>query len=260
MKELTFRTSFSTGFRAPQVFDEDLHITQVGGEGMVITNSPNLKEEKSYSISSGFDYGKQIGRNLIQFSLEGFYTQLSDTFILHEIGRIEKARILERINGSGSRVYGFSVEFGLVLGPKFSLASGWTIQRSKLDEPEPDFNSQEFFRTPNLYGYSNISYKNNKLVNVDLSMEYTGAMKAPHFAGYIDEDRLETTQPFWVVNARLLKSVALTESCKINIFIGVFNIFNSYQKDLDKGVDRDSGYVYGPAKPRSFYAGFEFSF
>ncbi len=259
-KDLSFRTSFSTGFRAPQVFDEDLHITQVGGEGMMVSNSLNLKEEKSYSINSGFDYGKQIGRNLIQFSIEAFYNNLSDTFILHEVKRIEKARILERINGPGSKVYGLSLDFGLVLGKNLSLASGWTIQRSQLDEPEPEFSSKEFFRTPNSYGYFNMSYENNKLLNIDLSGEYTGSMKAPHYAGYIDEDRLETTPSFWTVNLRLRKPINITEAYKVSLFIGAYNMLNSYQKDLDKGMDRDSGYVYGPAKPRSFYAGFEFSF
>ncbi len=260
MKELSFRTSFSTGFRAPQVFDEDLHITQVGGEGMMITNSPNLKEEKSYSINSGLDYGKQMGRSLIQLSVEAFYNKLENSFILHEITRIEKARILERINGSGSKVYGVSFDFGFVFGPKLSFASGWTFQRSKLDEPEPDFNSTEFFRTPKIYGYLNMSYKNNKLANINLSGEYTGSMKAPHYAGYINEDRLETTSSFWAVNLRFHKPINITENYRISMFLGAYNILNSYQKDLDKGVDRDSGYVYGPAKPRSFYAGFEFSF
>jgi len=260
MRELSFRTSFSTGFRAPQVFDEDLHITQVGGEGMIITNSLNLKEENSYSINSGFDYGKQIGNNLIQFSLETFYTKLFDTFILHEVSRMENARLFERINGSGSKVYGFSFDFGLVLGPMLSLASGWTIQRSKLEEPEPDFNSREFFRTPNSYGHANMHYKNNKLVDIYLSLAYTGKMKAPHFAGYIEDDRLETTLPFWVFNLNLRRPINFSESCRASIFIGANNLLNSYQKDLDKGADRDSGYVYGPVKPRSFYAGFEFSF
>ena len=259
-RELSSRSSFSTGFRAPQVFDEDLHITQVGGEGMMVANSPNLKEEKSYSISSGLDYGKQIKRSLIQFSLEGFYTKLSDTFVLHEISRTENARILERINGSGSRVYGFSFEFGLVLGPKFSLASGWTFQRSELEEPEPDFNSNEFFRTPNFYGFANMSYDNDRLINAELSLEYTGNMKVPHYTGYIENDILETTDPFWVLNAKLRKPINITEDCLISTFLGVHNLLNSYQKDLDKGMDRDSGYVYGPAKPRSFLAGLEFSF
>jgi outer membrane receptor for ferrienterochelin and colicins len=259
-KELSSRTSFSTGFRAPQVFDEDLHITQVGGEGMMVVNSPNLKEEKSYSISSGLDYGKQIKRSLIQLSLEAFYTKLSDTFVLHEISRIENARILERMNGSGSRVYGFSFEFGLVLGPKFSLASGWTFQQSELEEPEPDFNSTELFRTPNFYGFANMSYTNDRLINSELSLEYTGEMKVPHYSGYILNDILETTDPFWILNAKLNKRINITEGCLISAFLGVHNLLNSYQNDLDKGMDRDSGYVYGPAKPRTFLAGLEFSF
>jgi len=257
---LSSRTSFSTGFRAPQVFDEDLHITQVGGEGMMVINSADLKEEKSYSLNSGFDYGKQIGRNLIQFSIEAFYNKLTNTFVLHEVERIENARIFERINGSGSKVYGLSIDFGLVLGPRFSLSSGWTFQRSRLDEPEPDFNSKEFFRTPNSYGYISMSLKNKNFVNLDISGEYTGSMKVPHYAGYIDEDRLEKTSSFWVLNLKLHRLINITENYSVSLFLGAYNVLNSYQKDLDKGVDRDSGYVYGPAKPRSFYGGFEFSF
>ena len=33
------------------------------------------------------------------------------------------------------------------------------------------------------------------------------------------------------------------------------NIFNSYQRDFDKGHDRDSGYIYGPVMPRSLTTG-----
>jgi outer membrane receptor for ferrienterochelin and colicins len=49
-KELSWRTTLSTGFRAPQVFDEDLHITRVGGEDMLIVNSQNLKEERGRAV------------------------------------------------------------------------------------------------------------------------------------------------------------------------------------------------------------------
>lgn len=157
-------------------------------------------------------------------------------------------------------MYGISFDFGLVLGPELSLSSGWTLQRSELDEPEPDFNSREFFRTPDSYGYASMSSQNNKLFNADLSVEYTGKMKALHYSGYIENDRLKTTLPFWVVNTKIQKIINFGENNRVSIFVGAFNMLNSYQKDLDKGMDRDSGYVYGPAKPRSFYIGFEFSF
>jgi outer membrane receptor for ferrienterochelin and colicins len=30
--------------------------------------------------------------------------------------------------------------------------------------------------------------------------------------------------------------------------------------DFDKGADRDSGYIYGPSLPRSFFAGVKISY
>jgi outer membrane receptor for ferrienterochelin and colicins len=43
----------------------------------------------------------------------------------------------------------------------------------------------------------------------------------------------------------------------LKIFAGVKNIFNAYQQDFDQGIDRDPGYVYGPALPRSYNFGLE---
>jgi outer membrane receptor for ferrienterochelin and colicins len=50
------RLSYSTGFRAPQAFDEDLHILAVGGEVMLIELAEDLRTERSQSYSSSFDY------------------------------------------------------------------------------------------------------------------------------------------------------------------------------------------------------------
>ncbi len=33
------------------------------------------------------------------------------------------------------------------------------------------------------------------------------------------------------------------------------NIANAYQKDFDKGWNRDSSYIYGPSLPRSYFVG-----
>jgi outer membrane receptor for ferrienterochelin and colicins len=32
----------------------------------------------------------------------------------------------------------------------------------------------------------------------------------------------------------------------------VQNLLNAYQQDFDLGKERDSNYIYGPAKPRTF--------
>ena len=47
-------------------------------------------------------------------------------------------------------------------------------------------------------------------------------------------------------------------SFKVQISAGVQNVFNAFQKDLDKGTYRDSGYFYGPTQPRTFYVGLKF--
>ena len=54
--DINLRLSYSSGFRAPQAFDEDLHITAGGGDVAIIQISPDLKEENSQSISASADF------------------------------------------------------------------------------------------------------------------------------------------------------------------------------------------------------------
>ncbi len=50
--KLQARLTWSTGFRAPQAYDEDLHVTAVGGEGVLIRLAEGLKPERSNSFSA----------------------------------------------------------------------------------------------------------------------------------------------------------------------------------------------------------------
>lgn len=54
---INLRASYSFGFRAPQAFDEDLHIDNVGGTVSMIQLAKDLKEEKSQSLSLSADMG-----------------------------------------------------------------------------------------------------------------------------------------------------------------------------------------------------------
>ena len=49
----------------------------------------------------------------------------------------------------------------------------------------------------------------------------------------------------------------LAGNITIEWFAGVKNIFNSYQKDFDKGIDRAPSYIYGPSLPRTAFLGFK---
>lgn len=47
----------------------------------------------------------------------------------------------------------------------------------------------------------------------------------------------------------------LNKSEKLEFSGGVKNLFDAYQNDFDRGKDRDSNFIYGPAIPRTFFIG-----
>ena len=79
-EHLQFRGSFGRGFRAPQIFDEDLHIETSGSRKVIHENDPDLKQESSNSFTASLDYSNQWGDWQYQFLVEGFYTKLIDPF------------------------------------------------------------------------------------------------------------------------------------------------------------------------------------
>jgi len=111
------------------------------------------------------------------------------------------------------------------------------------------------FRSPNRYGYLTANYTVTKNFNISLSGTYTGSMLVQHFAGYIAEDTENKTPDFYDLNLKLSYDFKLNSSAQLQLNTGVQNIFNSYQKDFDKGEFRDAGYIYGPALPRTFFFG-----
>ena len=50
------------------------------------------------------------------------------------------------------------------------------------------------------------------------------------------------------------------KSFSMQVNAGIQNIFNSFQDDFDSGADRDSGYMYGPTIPRTFFFGVKLSY
>lgn len=73
---LNFRLTYAGGFRAPQAFDEDLHVGVVGGERLVTVLADKLKEERSNSFSISADIYHKFGNVQTNLLVEGFYTDL----------------------------------------------------------------------------------------------------------------------------------------------------------------------------------------
>ena len=263
-EKINLSASYSYGFRAPQAFDEDLHIDNVGGIVSMIRLADDLKVEKSQSVSVSADMYAQWGDWQGNLLVEGFYTDLSDVFALTEIGVEDGVLIKERRNESGARVFGGNLEGKLAYRSIWQIQAGMTLQKSDYKEAHAWAEDVEavttMFRTPNLYGYFVTSYNPLKQLMLSLSGTYTGRMLVEHHAGWIDANRTERTPDFFDMNFKAAYDFRLHGNIKLQLNAGVQNIFNAFQRDFDQGPDRDSGYIYGPSAPRSFYLGIRLSY
>ena len=266
MDNLQARLTYSTGFRAPQAYDEDLHVTAVGGEGIQIKLADHLREERSNSYSGSVDWTVPLGHWQANVLVEGFYTDLRHVFALTNIGKDGNGDVIkERRNAHGARVYGANVDAKIAHGREVQLQLGFTAQRSRYtqdvawrdatEDGLPELTTRRMPRTPDYYGYFTFTSAPTKHFDFSLSGTYTGKMIVPHMAGYIDDDRMEHTPQFFDLNLKLNYTFVLHDHIKLQLNGGIQNIFNSFQKDLDKGEFRDSGYFYGPTQPRTYFIG-----
>ena len=269
------RLTWSTGFRAPQAYDEDLHVTAVGGEGVLIKLADGLKPESSNSFSGSIDWTSHVGHWGTNILLEGFYTQLDDVFVVENIGRDAAGNMVkERRNGNGARVYGVNIDGKIAHGTKAMLQVGFTVQRSEYTSLEAWSQDESVAkikympRTPDCYGYFTFTSSPFKNFDWSLSGVYTGKMYVPHYAPkdlpeeyvgqYITKDEMVHTPGFFECNIKVNYTFILKEHIKLQVNCGMQNIFNAFQEDLDQGKYRDSGYFYGPTQPRTFFMGLKF--
>lgn len=270
--ELQFRGGYARGFRAPQAFNEDLHISSVGGEPQFVILSDDLKTEYSNAYTASFNYSKSINKLQTDFLLEGFYTELKDPFTTVSTGAsLPNGSILKEVrNGSGAYVTGTNFEIGISPSSDLTFQLGGTYQQSiykedqVLYEADPASVSEEniiiteFVRNPDFYGYLNLNTSPFDGFSVDLTGTYTGKMTIPKVInsnGFLD---LRKSPTFWDMNLKLMQHIDITENFHINLSTGVQNVFNAYQDDFDTGPTRDSDYIYGPSRPRTFFFGIKF--
>jgi len=270
-EELKFRGGYARGFRAPQAFNEDLHISSVGGEPQFVILAEDLESEYSNAYTASFNYAKSKDLLQMDFLLEGFYTALVNPFTTVSTGAsLPNGSIVEEVtNGSGARVYGTNFEIGVSPNPEWQLQLGGTLQRAEYEESQLLFESDgtpgesdifidEFIRTPNVYGYLNSTWIPNESYNIDLTGTYTGSMTVPLVVSDTGFLQLNEVSPFFDLNLKLEAHFDFTEEFMITVSGGVKNIFNSYQDDFDTGPTRDSDYIYGPAAPRTLFFGIKF--
>ncbi|MEM1407211.1 MAG: TonB-dependent receptor [Bacteroidota bacterium] len=262
-----FRGGYARGFRAPQAFNEDLHISSVGGEPQFVILSEGLDKETSNAYTASLNITRDFGLTQTNFLIEGFYTQLNDPFVQVSTGSVlPNGSILEEVrNGSGASVSGINFEAGFSPSSIFSFQLGGTAQQTAFDEDQVLFEPEgstsgesvvvvdEFTRNPNLYGYFNSNWNVTEAFRFDFTGTYTGSMVVPRVvseSGFLD---LIDSDPFFDANIKASYHFSIRGDFHLELSGGVKNVFNSYQDDFDSSAGRDSDYIYGPAAPRSVF-------
>ena len=269
IENLGLRLSYSSGYRAPQAYNEDLHIDALNHSVSIIEIDPNLRPEFSHSFSASADYYKAFGRLQANLLVEGFYTMLNDVFTLEKTGESTDDEgnnfiYKTRRNAAGARVGGITAELKMGITNLFDVQLGYTFQKSKYVEPEQwseDVEAQRrMFRSPDHYGYINANGYITKQLQASIFGTYTGPMLVQH-AGYTTIDGIEMpdseveTKSFWDFGFKVGYTFRLSDIINLEINAGVKNIFDAYQPDIDRGAGRDSAYIYGPALPRTYFFG-----
>ena len=254
------RMSYSTGFRAPQAFDADLHIAFAGGGISRIELADDLIEERSKSLSASYNYDKVLSNYVYGLTVEGFYTRLDNAFFQDPFGSDEYGDVFIKRNGEGATVKGLTIEFRANFYQNIQMESSITLQQSLYDESvsysDELISRKEFLRTPSKYGYATFNYKPSKRFVFSANLVYTGKMDLIHFGGTPEQknDEFKTSEVF---NALGLKTTYIQKfdrvGASLEYSVGVKNLTNAFQNNFDTGKDRDSNFVYGPSTPRIFY-------
>ncbi|MGD9994809.1 MAG: TonB-dependent receptor [Salinivirgaceae bacterium] len=259
---LMSRLSYSHGFRAPQIFDEDLHIEVSSARKVVHVNDPGLKQEESRSIMASLDMNHTWGTFQNQGLIEGFYTRLNNPFV-NDYGTpdADGTVVYTRVNANdGAFVAGVNLEWNLAPSPVFMAKVGFTAQISEYDKPQ-ELDEKRFVRTPNTYGFVTIDYDVVKNLCLMVSGNYTGSMLVPYFGTELPtgvDGIMKKSDPFFDLGLKVAYDIKLNGTI-LQLSTGVKNLFNSYQSDFDSGEFRDPGYMYGPGTPRVIYFGLRFS-
>ena len=262
IEQVGLRLSYSSGYRAPQAYNEDLHIDALNHTVSLIRLADGLRPEYSHSLSASADLYHNFGRLQANMLVEGFYTILNDVFTLEKVDEADGVVIKERRNASGATVGGITAELKIGIPRIFEIQAGYTFQRSLYRQPErwsDEVDPQRrMFRSPDHYGYITSTFDIVRNFKASLFGTFTGPMLVQHNKGILPMDTQTVTPSFYDIGIRLAYTVRITDSIGLEVNAGVKNILDSYQRDLDYGAAKDSAYIYGPSLPRTYFVGLKF--
>ncbi len=251
----------SGGYRAPQIFTEDLHVELVGGSVRSIRWSPELREERSVGYSFSAEYALGADETRCTITAEAFYTQLKRPMLLNDLESEFDggASIWQKSNGPDARILGVVMGLiGATSGSDWQWDASFSIQKAQYASEvrlasglDGELRSREVLRLPNCTGYLTLRRSLGKGWWMQYNQILSGAMWTTRTDAQTTGELMLIRSPalgqhdlwiekIWKISPRL--RLATETACQ--------NLLNNYQKDLSVGSERDASYLYGPSMPR----------
>lgn len=265
---LKLRAGVSTGFRAPEVFSEELHVNTLGASLLHIRNAKGLSEERAITGLLSLDWHSDPVDPRWTWDATLSLTQVRDTFVMSQVQTDLDGSLYQiRGNASGSKVAGIESNLSWQANPALRLTSGVAWYHSRYDQSQVVFDdiadggntviaTRHYLKTPEWSGIAQATWSPSASWDSYLGLKYTGRMQALNN----NTAMLKHTPQFWVTDIGGTRHFHQSSGSEFDFSFGVRNLFDQRQKDMEVGAGRDSDYVYGPRFARAYYASLRYAF
>ena len=231
-------SSFSTGFRAPNVDDASRIFESNTASKQLIVPNPNINPEYTYNVDLGIS---QHLFSKVRMEITGFYTWFKNAIALAPFQFNGKdsidyngstVKVFANQNVNKAFLYGFnaSLSAGILNNFNFSSTINYTYGRLK------PFGNQRIplDHIPPLYGKTSLSYIDEKL-NFDLYALYNGWKKIEEYNPSGEDNAQYATKdgtPSWLT-LNFKSSVVINKN--ISVQAGVENILDRNYRNFASG-------------------------
>ena len=261
---LVLRANVSTGFRAPEVFSEDLHIDTLGGVPVRVRSDPALVEESSVSASLGFDWRPTFRDGAFTLDGQAYYTTLEDTLFLGEIQEEAEGTLFRvRTNQGGSTITGAELTGTYRANERLRGSVGVSYVDARYDEPQLVFEdettrllTERYLKSPRLTAVGQLVFEPIERLQGFLALRYVDRMDVLNNR----TGSIVRTPSFVVVDLSLTRHFPVGAEGDVDVTFGIKNLTDDRQRDIEVGASRDSDYVYGPRSPRTAFVRLDAAF
>jgi len=225
------------------------------GTQKVLRNSPDLREESNATFSAAFEFMNIVGQVPVKFWAKAFHTAQAGGYIDRYVGNSNNIELWQRENSEDATSWGVEIEVGIKPITGLEVRSSLSMISNPEKTEVENFNIHDC--TPNEYGNLNITYEISDGFKISTAAKYTGKIQVPHstlaLSGNGPNLELVNTVEFIEFDVEFAKDFQFPGKISTTLILGVKNIADTFQNDLDFGCTRDPGYFFGPVRPRTFF-------